>query len=55
MDILCSTDNNYIIPTGIMLTSLLVNNTNSDVSIHVMIDNSVTVESKESLLKKTLK
>ncbi len=49
MDILCSTDNNYIMPTGIMLTSLLVNNSGTDITIHVMIDNTVTEDSKKSL------
>lgn len=49
MDILCSTDKNYIMPTGVMLTSLLENNNGKQVRIHVLTDAYVDDAQKESL------
>lgn len=36
MDIVCSADNNYVMPTGIMLTSLFENNKESEIRIHLL-------------------
>lgn len=49
MNILCSTDHNYIMPTGVMLTSLLMHQAGMEVHIHVMIDQSVTEADRNSL------
>lgn len=51
MNILCSTDHHYIMPTSVMLTSLLSHNAESDIHIHVMIDQSVTETDCNSLRK----
>ena len=42
MHILCSTDKNYIMPTGVMMKSVSVNNADEDVCFHVIIDKSVS-------------
>lgn len=39
MHIVCSTDDNYVMPTGIMLTSLCVNNPKIDIHVHVLFEN----------------
>lgn len=44
MDVVFSTDTNYIIPTGVMVTSVCLNNQNADITFHALIDNSVTEE-----------
>lgn len=49
MNILCSTDHNYIMPTGVMLTSLLMHHAELKVHIHVMINQSVTETDRRSL------
>lgn len=49
MNILCSTDHNYIMPTGVMLTSLLMHQAETEVHVHVMIDKSVTEADCNSL------
>ena len=36
MDIACSTDSQYVVPTGIMLTSLFFNNRDADVCVHLL-------------------
>lgn len=36
MDIACSTDDNYAMPTGVMLTSLFENNKGESIHVHVM-------------------
>ena len=36
IDIVCSTDDNYIMPTGVMLTSLFENNKDINVNIHLL-------------------
>lgn len=48
MEIVCSTDNNYIMPTGVMLTSLCINNQSEDVHVHVLGSN-LMATSRESL------
>lgn len=47
MDILCATDDKYVPATGVMLTSLLMNN--SDVRIYVFSDGELAGNSKEGL------
>lgn len=48
MDIIVCTDNNFIMPTGIMLYSVCVNNKESDITFHVIIDN-VSTDNKQKL------
>lgn len=36
IDIVCSTDDNYIMPTGVMLTSLFENNKGIDINVHLL-------------------
>lgn len=48
MDIACSTDNGYVMPTGVMLTSLFENNKDADITIHVL-DGGLTKESKKDI------
>ena len=36
IDIVCSTDDNYIMPTGVMLTSLFENNKDINVNVHLL-------------------
>ena len=48
MEIVCSADNNYVMPTGIMLTSLLENNKGNEVNIHLL-DGGLTDLSKSLL------
>ena len=47
MDIVCCTDEKFIMPTGIMLKSLCHNN--REIYVHIVIDDSVTESSKKSL------
>ena len=49
MEIVISTDNNYIMPTGVLMTSICENNKDEKIRFHILIDESVTVKSKESL------
>lgn len=51
MDIVTCTDINYVMPCGVMLYSICVNNNGSSISFHVIIDSSVKEEHKESLKK----
>lgn len=46
MDILCCTDHNFVIPMGVMMHSLCVNNRSNELHFHVFIDDSVTQEQK---------
>lgn len=48
MEIVCSADNNYVMPTGIMLTSLFENNKDAYVRVHFL-DGGLTTENKERL------
>ena len=36
MEIVCSTDNNYVMPTGVMMCSLCENNRGEQVRFHVL-------------------
>ena len=49
MHILCSTDSNYIMPTGVMIKSVSVNNSNTDIVFHIMVDDNVKEMHREQL------
>ena len=49
MEIVCSADNNYVMPTGIMLTSLFENNKDEVIRVHLL-DGGLTSESKKILM-----
>lgn len=49
MEILCCTDHNFVIPMGVMMHSLCVNNKNNELHFHIFIDNSVTEDQKQEL------
>ena len=49
MEIVISTDNNYVMPTGILMTSICENNRDEQIRFHILIDESVSVKSKKSL------
>ena len=48
MNILLSTDNNYVMPTGVLMTSIGRTN-GSDVSYHILTDNAFSEESRDAL------
>ena len=47
--IVCTTDTNYVMPTGVMIKSLSVNNSEEQVIFHIVIDGSVTSEQRKEL------
>lgn len=49
MDIVCCTDTNFVIPLGVMIHSLCVNNERQELHFHVIIDDSVSEHQKEEL------
>lgn len=49
MEILCCTDHNFVIPLGVMMHSLCVNNKSNELHFHVFIDETVTEEQKKEL------
>lgn len=49
MHILCCTDTNFVIPMGVMMHSLCVNNKCEKLHFHVIIDESVTEQQKTEL------
>lgn len=49
MEILCCTDHNFVIPMGVMMHSLCVNNKSNELHFHVFIDETVTEEQKKEL------
>ena len=49
--ILLSTDNNYIMPSAVMMKSVSVNNADTNVTFHVLVDGSVEDKQKEQLEK----
>ena len=49
MHILCCTDTNFVIPMGVMIHSLCVNNPCEKLHFHVIIDESVTEQQKAEL------
>ena len=51
MDIVVCTDNNYVMPTGVMFHSICKHNQDIDITFHVIIDKGVTKENQDSLKK----
>ena len=51
IDIVSSTDKNYIMPTGVMMTSVCENNRDEKITFHVLIDSSVAERQKNELLQ----
>ena len=49
IDITVCLDNGFVVPTGVMMYSICVNNLDVDISFHLVIDNSVTQENKKDL------
>lgn len=49
MNIVSCSDYNFIIPLGVMMHSLCINNESGGIVFHIIIDNSVTKEQKEQL------
>lgn len=49
MDILCCTDHNFVIPMGVMMHSLCVNNRGNELHFHIFVDSSVTQEQKTEI------
>lgn len=47
--ILLSTDNNYIMPSAVMMKSVSINNADTDFTFHILIDGSVDEQHKEQL------
>lgn len=47
--IVCSTDTNYIMPTGVMMRSVSMNNSNEAIVFHVIMDESVTDSQRQAL------
>ena len=47
--IVCTTDTNYVMPTGVMIKSLSVNNSEEQVIFHIVIDRSVTSGQRKEL------
>lgn len=49
MDIVACTDNHFIMPTGVMMYSVCVNNAEEPITFHIVIDEKVTNSQKEAL------
>ena len=49
MNIVCCTDHNYIMPTGVMICSACVNHHDCTISFHVVCNDDVTEEDKQDL------
>lgn len=49
MDIVFSADTNYIMPAGVMMTSVSLNNKDADITFHALIDGSVKEKQKQQL------
>lgn len=49
MDIVACTDNHFIMPTGVMMYSVCVNNAEEPITFHIVIDEKVTNSQKEDL------
>ena len=47
--IVCSTDTNYIMPTGVMMKSVSMNNYEEKICFHVIVDESVTEDQRKQL------
>ena len=51
MDIVACTDNHFIMPTGVMMHSVCVNNAEEPITFHIVTDKSVTGSHKDDLRK----
>lgn len=51
IQIVCATDHNYVMPAGIMMSSLSWNNMQAYINFNVLIDNSVTEKDKKDIEK----
>ena len=49
MQIVISTDNKYIMPTGVMMKSLSLNNEDTMICFHILVDETVTDNDRDSL------
>ena len=49
MNILTCTDSRFVIPTGVMFSSICINNQEEELNFHLIIDGSVTESQKEAL------
>lgn len=49
MNIVCCTDHNYVMPTGVMICSACVNHSNCRINFHVICNKDVTDEDKNDL------
>lgn len=49
MDILSCTDTNFVIPLGVMLHSLCVNDSGNELHFHIIVDDTVTKQQREEL------
>lgn len=49
MHVVCTTDSNYVMPTGVMIKSLSVNNNEERIVFHIVVDESVTTQQKKEL------
>lgn len=49
IDITVCLDGGFVVPTGVMMYSICENNPDVDISFHLVIDNSVTLENKKDL------
>ena len=49
MNIVCCTDHNYIMPTGVMICSACVNHTDVQVTFYVVCNSDVTESDKDDL------
>ena len=49
MDVVFSSDTNYIMPAGVMMTSVSLNNKDADITFHALIDGSVKEKQKQQL------
>lgn len=50
MDIVCCTDNNYVIPCGVLVTSICVNNPKEEITVHILTEG-ISPENQEVLKK----
>lgn len=50
MDILLATDNNFTLPTGVLMTSISLNS-GEPVRYHILVDDAFSVENRAKLLR----
>lgn len=49
MDIVICTDNNYVMPSGVLFCSICENNREEEITFHVIADNSFSKNSRQAL------